>query len=68
MSTYNYDRFDDYVESGQDEKEFSTFFDHLHAGEQAPDSVLTSLTDGSELRLSELWARGNLVIEFGSFT
>ena len=67
-SNYNYERFDSYVESGQDEKEFATFFDRLHAGEPAPDATLTSLIDGDEVRLSDLWARRNLVIEFGSYT
>ncbi len=67
-NTYNYERFDTYVKSGQDEREFSTFFDRLHAGDPAPDATLTSLADAREVRLSDFWARRNLVIEFGSYT
>jgi hypothetical protein len=66
--TYNYERFDEYVASGQDEKEFSTFFDRLHAGDPAPDARLTTLDDGSVVNLSDFWADRNLVIEFGSYT
>lgn len=66
--SYNYDRFDEYVESGQDEKEFSSFFDRLHAGDAAPDAALTALNDGATVRLSELWESRDLVIEFGSYT
>jgi hypothetical protein len=50
---YNYDRFDEYVESGFDEREFGAFPDLLHAGERAPDGELT-LFDGDRVRLSEL--------------
>lgn len=66
--TYNYDRFDLYVESGRDDQEFSTFFDQLHAGGRAPDAKLTQLEDGEVVALSELWAERDLVVEFGSFT
>jgi hypothetical protein len=65
---YNYDRFDEYVESGEDQIEFSAFPNHLHAGDAAPDAALTRLDDGAEVRLSELWLSRNLVIEFGSYT
>jgi hypothetical protein len=34
----------------------------------APDAVLTPLNDGSEVRLSDVGASRNLVVEFGSFT
>lgn len=64
---YNYDRFDEYVESGVDEREFGAFPDLLHAGERAPDGELT-LFDGDRVRLSELWSRRGVVLEFGSFT
>ena len=67
MSTYNYGRFDAYVESGEDEKEFGSFPNMLHAGERAPDGELAIL-DGGRVRLSELWREQGLVIEFGSFT
>lgn len=65
---YNYDRFDQYVESGAELAEFSAFANLLHAGDPAPDASLLRLDDEAEVRLSELWADHNLVIEFGSFT
>ena len=64
---YNYERFDAYVESGEDEREFGTFPNMLHAGDRAPDGELT-LLDGERARLSELWSRKGIVLEFGSFT
>jgi hypothetical protein len=66
-TAYNYERFDVYVESGEDECEFGAFPNVLHAGEQAPDGELT-LLDGNRVRLSELWAQHPVVLEFGSFT
>ncbi len=65
---YNYERFDAYVESGAEVAEFASFPGHLHAGDSAPDASLTTLNDGREVRLSDLWAERNLVVEFGSFT
>jgi hypothetical protein len=64
---YNYERFDEYVESGEDEREFGAFPGMLHAGERAPDGGL-QLLDGERIRLSELWRRQGVVLEFGSFT
>jgi hypothetical protein len=64
---YNYERFDEYVESGVDEREFGAFPNMLHAGERAPDGELTVL-DGEPVRLSELWRERGIVLEFGSFT
>jgi hypothetical protein len=64
---YNYERFDEYVESGVDEREFGAFPNMLHAGERAPDGELTVL-DGERVRLSELWGTRGVVLEFGSFT
>jgi hypothetical protein len=64
---YNYDRFDVYVESGEDEHEFGTFPNMLHAGERAPDGELTIL-GGDPTRLAELWSEQAVVLEFGSFT
>ena len=66
-AAYNYERFDLYVESGEDEREFGAFPNRLHAGEQAPDGELT-LLDGERVGLSELWAQHPVVLEFGSFT
>ncbi len=67
MSGYNYERFDLYVESGADEREFAAFPDMLHAGERAPDREL-ALFGGERVCLSELWRQRGLVHEFGSFT
>lgn len=67
MGGYNYARFDAYVESGEDEREFAAFPNLLHAGERAPDGQLM-LLDGEPVRLSELWRQRGVVLEFGSFT
>jgi hypothetical protein len=67
VTAYNYERFDRYVESGQDEREFDAFPNMLHAGERAPDGEL-ALLDGERVRLSELWQERGLMLEFGSFT
>ena len=67
MSAYNYERFDAYVEQGEEEQEFGAFPNLLHAGERAPDGEL-QLVDGERVRLSELWRRNGVVLEFGSFT
>jgi hypothetical protein len=64
---YNYERFDEYVESGTDEREFGAFPNMLHAGERAPDGEL-QLLDRKSVRLSELWRERGIVLEFGSFT
>lgn len=67
-SGYNYERFDEYVASGEDEREFSAFPGHLHAGERAPNGILTDLETGEQVELNELWRRQHTVMEFGSFT
>jgi hypothetical protein len=67
VSGYNYERFDVYVEAGEDEREFGAFPNALHAGGRAPDGVLT-LLGGETVRLSDLWRRSGIVLEFGSFT
>jgi len=67
MIPYNYEQFDAYVETGLDGEEFGRFPNMLHAGEQAPDGELTAL-DGSHRRLSDLWRRRGVMLEFGSFT
>jgi hypothetical protein len=68
LSEYNYPHFDQYVESGQDDLEFSSFASHLHVGMSAPDATLTRLDDSAPVSLSELWSERHLIIEFGSFT
>lgn len=65
---YNYQRFDEYVESGVELEEFSAFPGHLHAGGSAPDASLFHLDLGTTVRLSDLWESRDLVLEFGSFT
>ena len=67
VSGYNYEHFDTYVESGEDEREFSAFPNVLHAGERAPDGEVTVL-GGERVPLSELWRQKGVVLEFGSFT
>lgn len=67
MGSYNYARFDAYVESADDEREFGSFPNRLHAGEGAPDGELMTL-ESERVRLSELWRGRGLVLEFGSFT
>jgi hypothetical protein len=67
MDAYNYEHFDLYVESGEDEREFGAFPNTLHAGERAPDGELT-LVGGERVRLSDLSRRSGVVLEFGSFT
>jgi len=67
VSSYNYERFDVYVEEGDEAREFAAFPDTLHAGERAPDGELAPL-GGQQVRLSELWSRQGVVLEFGSFT
>lgn len=47
---------------------FEAFRDRLHVGEKGPDHELTRLDDGAAVKLSDYWAEGPLVIEFGSFT
>lgn len=64
---YNYEHFDVYVETGNDEVEFEAFPNRLHATERAPDGTLTIL-DGGTVRLSDLWRERAIVLEFGSFT
>jgi hypothetical protein len=66
--TYNYVHFDEYVESGAAEREFSAFAGRLHAGEQPPDFTATRLDDGAAVRLSDWWRDRTVVVEFGSFT
>jgi len=67
MAAYNYEHFDEYVQSPQEREEFGTFPEGLHARERAPDGALLTL-DGPSVRLSELWETRGIVLEFGSFT
>jgi hypothetical protein len=67
VSGYNYETFDGYVASGDEQREFAVWPDLLHAGEAAPEIAGTSL-DGEQLALSSVWKRRTVVVEFGSFT
>ncbi len=40
MAEYNYERFDLYVENGEEEREFAAFPNMLHAGERAPPPMI----------------------------
>ena len=37
-------------------------------GQPAPDGELTNAMTGERVKLSDLWRKGHLVIEFGSIT
>jgi hypothetical protein len=37
-------------------------------GDSAPDGELTNAMTGERVKLSDLWKKGHLVIEFGSIT
>ena len=67
-AAYNYERFDDYVAHGEEQREFSAFADHLHAGGEAPEIAGLLLDAREQLALSSIWRRRTVVVEFGSFT
>lgn len=67
-ASYNYETFDGYVRSGEEQREFAAWPNLLHAGQPAPEITGSLLDGGSELRLSSVWKRRNVVVEFGSFT
>jgi len=48
--------------------DFEGFPNLLRVGMGAPDFSATLLETGQEVRLSDYWRRGDLVVEFGSFT
>ncbi|MDR2985298.1 MAG: hypothetical protein LBV34_10700 [Nocardiopsaceae bacterium] len=67
-AAYNYPRFDEYVAAGGDLADEGAFRATAWAGQQAPDFTLPRLSDGADVRLSDLWRLKPLVMEFGSFT
>jgi hypothetical protein len=67
-SVYNYPRFDEYVEQGDEQDEFAVFANHLHVGQQAPSFQVTPLDGGDRFDIADLWRRRDVVMEFGSFT
>ena len=64
MSKYNYDVFNMPAELPH----FEGFVGHLHVGERAPDFPLEDLDSGATVRLKDLWSKGLVIAEFGSFT
>jgi hypothetical protein len=61
---YNYVHF----EMASEMPKFAAFPSALHVGERAPDFPLEDLDSGRTVRLSELWAKDLVLVEFGSFT
>ena len=68
VDSYNYERFDVYVESGRELEEFSAFPNHLHARQPAPAFTAVRHAHEAQVDLSEVWAERTVVLEFGSFT
>ncbi len=64
MRDYNYDVFDMQAERPHQE----AFLANLHVGERAPDFALEDLDSGETVRLKDLWSKGLVIAEFGSFT
>lgn len=64
---YNYADFAEFIAAGG-MRGFGEFPNRLHAGTKAPSYPLTRLDDGATVELGELWRRGPVVLEFGSFT
>lgn len=64
MRDYNYPNFP----LDMDGDVFAAFANRLHAGERAPDGEVTDAATGERAPLSSYWAKGPLVIEFGSIT
>ena len=64
MAGYNYDVFD----LAREEPAFSAFSSTLRAGSRAPSVELEDLETGASTVLSDLWAGGPVVVEFGSFS
>lgn len=64
MAEYNYSTFD--IKTEMDP--FGNFQNMLHVGGRAPDFPLEDLASGETVQMKDLWAKGPVVIEFGSFT
>ena len=62
---YNYEG---YLPGGEEEGDFLRFQQTLKVGTAAPDFEATRLEDGKKVKLSDLTARSNVVLEFGSLT
>lgn len=64
MSEYNYAIFD----MASERPNQTGFPGILHVGERAPDFPLEDLDSGETVRLKDLWSKGLVIAEFGSFT
>ncbi len=62
---YNYQG---YLPGEEEEEDFSRFQQTLKVGTQAQDFEATRLEDGKKVKLSDLTARSNVILEFGSLT
>ncbi len=62
---YNYEG---YLPGQEEERDFARFQETLKVGTQAPDFEATRLEDGQKVKLSDLTARSDVVLEFGSLT
>ena len=62
---YNYESYDP---GEREEEDFARFQKILKVGQEAPDFEVTRLEDGEKVRLSDLTAQSNVILEFGSFT
>ena len=49
-------------------EDFMAFRTHLSVGSSAPDFQATLLETNETARLSDYWKKGDVLIEFGSFT
>lgn len=64
MTIYNYSSFP----LDGDMADFERFGDVLRVGSKAPDHDLVDARSGETVRLSDYYAKGAAVVEFGSFT
>ena len=62
---YNYEG---YFPGEKEEEDFSRFQQTLNVGTEAPDFEATRLGDGKQVKLSDLTAQTDVVLEFGSLT
>jgi len=62
---YNYEG---YLPDEGEEGDFSRFQQTLKVGTEAPDFEATRLEDGKKVKLSDLTAQSDVVLEFGSLT
>ena len=61
---YNYQNF---VIKGE-RPHFERFMDTIHVGTVAPNYPLEDLATGATVTMKEIWSKGVVLAEFGSFT